>query len=326
MAEINARALMFSLAPEDASDSTTAAKIARYAERKHLAYNLTKEGALSLDGAGRKIHLNKGVVTLRNALDLHALPERVTREDASLQGQRCRASDSVADNRVLTKQQQQTNVVTPPKTMLHVRKMALVDPRLLKSLRENPTPLPHPTSNAIDTSLRDLDAEMTSILDRSDADVSEKVRLYNQALLRYNDMTKARAAKPIPVVEASAATVGEPKDVVGTLPKTLQTKGRQLLSHLSTVAWNERGELMHEGVAIPGSNAVDLVHDLLRKRKTSAPVGWQQFANQMRAANIPMELVGNVTRRRYIQEKRGKRTPKKRKSTPKTTMSGWESL
>ena len=45
MGEINARALMFSLAPEDATDSTTAAKIARYAERKHLAYNLTKEGA-----------------------------------------------------------------------------------------------------------------------------------------------------------------------------------------------------------------------------------------------------------------------------------------
>ena len=287
MSEINARALMFSLAPEDASDSTTAAKIARYAERKHLAYNLTKEGALSLDGAGRKIHLKKGVVTLRNALDLHALPERVTREDASLQGQRCRASGPVGDNRVLTKQQQQTNVVTTPKTMLHVRKMALVDPRLL----------------------------------------------YNQALLRYNDMTKARAAKPIPVVvaekkeaSASAATVGEPTDVVGTLPKTLQTKGRQLLSRLSTVAWNERGELMHDGVAIPGSNAVDLVHDLLRKRKTSDPVGWQQFANQMRAANIPMELVGNVTRRRYIQEKRGKRTPQKRKSTPETTMSGWESL
>ena len=175
MAEINARALMFSLAPEDASDSTTAAKIARYAERKHLAYNLAKEGALSLDGAGRRIHLKKGVVTLRNALDLHALPERVTREEASLQGQWCRASDSVGDNRVLTKQQQ-TNVVTPPKTILHVRKMALVDPRLLKSLRENPTPLPHPTSNAIDTTLRDLDAEMTSILHRSDADVSENVR------------------------------------------------------------------------------------------------------------------------------------------------------
>ena len=60
---------------------------------------------------------------------------------------------------------------------------------------------------------------------------------------------------------------------------------------------------MHEGVAIPGSKAVDLVHDLLRKRKTPDPVGWQQSANQMRADNIPMELVGNVTRRRYTRRR-----------------------
>ena len=305
MAEINARTLMFNLGREDAIDSTTSAKIARYAERKQLAYKLTDEGVLLLDGRGKKIHLRNGVVTLRNALGLHALPER------------CRA---IGDNRVLNKQQQHTNVVT----MLHVRKMALVDPRLLKSLR---APLP----DAIDTTLRDLDAEMTSILDGSDADESEKVRLYNQALLRYNDMTKARAAKPIPVVvevkkEAAATTalVVEPADIVGTLPKTLQMKGRQLLSRLSAVTWNERGELIHKGVAIRGSNAVDLVHDLLRNRKTPDPVGWQQFANQMRAANIPMELVGNVTRRLYLQKKRGKRTPQKR--TPETQMSEWETL
>ena len=253
MAEINARALMFNLGREDAIDSTTSAKIARYAERKQLAYKLTDEGVLLLDGRGKKIHLRNGVVTLRNALGLHALPER------------CRA---IGDNRVLNKQQQHTNVVT----MLHVRKMALVDPRLLKSLRENPTPLP----DAIDSALRDLDAEMTSILDGSDADESEKVRLYNQALLRYNDMTKARSAKPIPVVvevkkeaAATTASVVEPTDIVGTLPKTLQMKGRQLLSRLSAVTWNERGELIHKGVAIRGSNAVDLVHDLLRNRKTS---------------------------------------------------------
>ena len=260
MAEINARALMFNLGREDAIDSTTSAKIARYAERKQLAYKLTDEGVLLLDGRGKKIHLRNGVVTLRNALGLHALPERI------------------GDNRVSNKQQQHTNVVT----MLHVRKMALVDPRLLKSLRENPTPLP----DAIDTALRDLDAEMTSILDGSDADESEKVRLYNQALLRYNDMTKARAAKPIPVVvevkkkeaAATTASVVEPADIVG-------------------------------------------VHDLLRNRKTPDPVGWQQFANQMRAANIPMELVGNVTRRLYLQKKRGKRTPQKR--TPETE---WETL
>ena len=205
MAEINARALMFNLGREDAIDSTTSAKIARYAERKQLAYKLTDEGVLLLDGRGKKIHLRNGVVTLRNALGLHALPERI------------------GDNRVLNKQQQHTNVVT----MLHVRKMALVDPRLLKSLRENPTPLP----DAIDTALRDLDAEMTSILDGSDADESEKVRLYNQALLRYNDMTKARAAKPIPVVvevkkeaAATTASVVEPADIVGS--RVVEMMGR----------------------------------------------------------------------------------------------------
>ena len=177
MAEINARTLMFNLGREDAIDSTTSAKIARYAERKQLAYKLTDKGVLLLDGRGKKIHLRNGVVTLRNALGLHALAERIV--------SRCRAIDPVGDNRILNKQQQHTNVVTPP-TMLHVRKMALVDPRLLKSLRENPTPLsplPDPTSNAIDTTLRDLDAEMTSILDRSDADESEKKKLFKKKKL-----------------------------------------------------------------------------------------------------------------------------------------------
>ena len=193
MTEMNARTLMFNLGP---IDSTTLVKIARYADRKQLTYKITKKGTLLLDGRGKKIHLRKGVVTLRNALDLHALPERVV--------SRYRIDDFRNDNIVLATDPN----LTKQTNMLHVRKMALVDPRLLKSLRENPTPLP----DAIDTALRDLDAEMTSILDGSDADESEKVRLYNQALLRYNDITKARAAKPIPVVvevkkEAAATTI-----------------------------------------------------------------------------------------------------------------------
>ena len=163
---------------------------------------------------------------------------------------------------------------------------------------------------------------MKSILG-SDTDVSEKVRLYNQLLLRYNEMTNTRAAKPTPVVvmksdtvdnvpaagatvETAVLTAGQstdPVNIVGTLPKTMQEKGRQLLSRLSKVAWNERGELMDEVVAIPASIAVDLVHDLLRNRKTArGPVGWRQFAKQMRSANIPLELVGNDARRKHMQK------------------------
>ena len=185
----------------------------------------------------------------------------------------------------------------------------------------------------VDTTLRDLNAEMTIILDKSGVDVSEKVRLYNQALLRYNDMAKDRAAKPTPVVVVKEnepiVTTDVMADVVTTLPKTLQEKGSQLVSRLKTTKWNDRGELMHEGVAVPGSNVVDLVHDLLRKRKTSDPIVWQQFASQMHADNIRMELVGNVARRQHIQKRTRIPTPtpkpKKKKTRPLQLPDDWES-
>ena len=148
-------------------------------------------------------------------------------------------------------------------------------------------------------------------------------------------MVKDRAAKPKPVVvvkenEPIVAT-DVMADVVTMLPKTLHEKGSQLVSRIKTSKWNDRGELLHEGVAIPGSNVVDLVHDLLRKRKTSDPIGWQQFASQMHAANIPMELVGNVATRQHIQKRTRIPTPtpkpkKKKKTTrPLQLPDDWES-
>ena len=51
--------------------------------------------------------------------------------------------------------------------MTNVRKMALVDPRLLETLR-------NPMQPPVDTTLRYLDAAMTSILDRTDIEVTIK--------------------------------------------------------------------------------------------------------------------------------------------------------
>ena len=113
--------------------------------------------------------------------------------------------------------------------MAHVRKMALVDPRLLETLR---TPIQPPS----DANLRDLDSEMTSILDKSGIDVREKVRLYNQALLRYNDMVKISSNKPTPVVvvkEKEPTMTADIKGEVATiLPEALQEKECQLVSCL----------------------------------------------------------------------------------------------
>ena len=85
--------------------------------------------------------------------------------------------------------------------------------------------------------------------------------------------------KPTPVVVVKEKETLATSDIVGvvltTLPKALQEKGRQLVSRLKTTQCNDRGELLHEGVVVPGCIVVVLVHDLLRKRKTSDPIGWQ---------------------------------------------------
>ena len=87
-----------------------------------------------------------------------------------------------------------------------------------------------------------------------------------------------------------------------TVPKTMQAKARRLMEYLKRdVAWTARGELIHEGVPVVGSNVVNLVNDLLRKRKTD-PTGWQPFARQLGAINLPMALVGNVARRTYVRQ------------------------
>ena len=199
--------------------------------------------------------------------------------------------------------------------------MALADPRMLETFRT-------PTQPPIDTTLHDLDFEKTSIPDKTGIYVSEKVRLYNQALVRYNDIAKNSATKPTPVVVVKEKEPTTTMDIMGefvtTLPKALQEQERQLVSRLKTTEWNDRGELLHEGVVVPGSNVIDFVHDLLRKHRTSDPIGWQQFASQMRAANTPMEVVDNVARRRYIQKRKRALTPKSKKGRRVQLPDDWE--
>ena len=165
---------------------------------------------------------------------------------------------------------------------------------------------------------------MTSILDRSDVNVGEKVRLYNQTLLRCNDMTKILANKPTRVVVVNDEKVANEynkeeendttSEIVSTMPKSLQIKARMLTARLKKmVDWNYRGELLHQGTAIPESNITDLVHDLVRIRKTFEPMGWQQLASQPRGSKISMELVGNVARKQPLQ--RGETTPHKKPPT-----------
>ena len=209
--------------------------------------------------------------------------------------------------------------------MEHARKMALVDPRLLDTLRSPP-----PATDTLGKKVQALDDEMKTILDRTDLDDWTKVTLYNQVLQRYNVLADKRIKEPLRVVtvnesevaseSGSAGTAPAPisgleATVLATVPKTMQAKASRLMEHLKRdVEWTARGELIHEGVPVVGSNVVDLVNDLLRKRQT-APTGWLPFARQLRAINLPMTLVGNVARRAYIRPEPSI-SPSRRSRTP----------
>ena len=84
--------------------------------------------------------------------------------------------------------------------MEHARKMALVDPRLLDTLRSPPPPPPPPpATDTVGKKVQALDDEMKTILDRKDLDDGTKVTLYNQVLQRYNVLADKHVKEPIRV-------------------------------------------------------------------------------------------------------------------------------
>jgi hypothetical protein len=55
------------------------------------------------------------------------------------------------------------------------------------------------------------------------------------------------------------------------------------------ISWNEKGELKYKGETVQGSNVVDLVNGVLRKRKYFNPQGWETFGEALREANVPQD-------------------------------------
>ena len=138
--------------------------------------------------------------------------------------------------------------------MEHARKMALVDPRLLETLRSPPPP-----TDTVGKVMQGLDAEMTSILDQKDLNDGDKVKLYNQVLQRYNHLSDRRDKQPTRVVvvnddattetatpekpavaPATAAPSAVEADIVDSVPKTMKVKVKKLIDRLKTqLSWTD---------------------------------------------------------------------------------------
>ena len=89
----------------------------------------------------------------------------------------------------------------------------------------------------------------------------------------------------------------------------MKTKAELLVRKMKAdpnIAWSEKGELKYKG-----ENVVDLVNDVLRKRKYFNPQRWETFGEALREANVPQGLIGHEDCWRYISQT--KRTPRSRK-------------
>ncbi|MCP5007341.1 MAG: hypothetical protein GY941_25890 [Planctomycetes bacterium] len=209
------------------------------------------------------------------------------------------------------------------------KEMILVDPAMWTALNNNNNKSSNtqstPLSNNIATRVvRQTDKDISNILS-SDLDPNEQAFLYSQALQKreqYADQTPAhliqnkllsninpiRAAVPAaqgsPIIKPEKIRAGlDPtieREIVDTLPVSFAGKADRLVRKMKqggVLGWNARGNLTFRGEIIPNTNVVDLVSDVVRKRKNArGPEGWELFAEGMQETNVPQELIGNVDR------------------------------
>ena len=141
-----------------------------------------------------------------------------------------------------------------------------------------------------------LDQEMEEILNRKGLSSGDKWKMFQQVLNRYLHHTPS-AQKPLalPIIDPIAATAGSFEYILESVPKTLMRKTGLLLNLMQAsnrISWNKTGTVTIDNNIIPGSNIIDLVNDVVRKRTISKnPVGINIFKQFLQDINIPKELV-----------------------------------
>ena len=172
--------------------------------------------------------------------------------------------------------------------------MHLIDPKMM--MHQGTTSVTAPV-NPIHRSIVNLDDDMKTVLDRRDLTDQEKVRQYNQILQRYLEYQDHLRTPSLSKISQNVKE--DEEEIIRTVPPKYQRKAEHILKriqHAPNMNWNERGEYIHNGEVIKGSNIVDLVNDVVRHRKAFHPHGWQEFARALGQGNVPQDLIGNRKR------------------------------
>jgi len=156
--------------------------------------------------------------------------------------------------------------------MEHSKKMMLVDPNDLRSVKKH-------------HSL--LDRDISNVLNLQSASDSEKARLYQQTLARFlinRQAIEADFKEPINVRETPKEKSVEETFISG-LPFEQRAKATQVLEDLfayTPLRWDEKGQLKSDGQVISGSDLPSLIsHELQQGEKKTTPIGWDVFTSSL---------------------------------------------
>jgi hypothetical protein len=165
-----------------------------------------------------------------------------------------------------------------------------------------------------------LDKKMQTILEREDISADERLKLYDKSFTRYLNVYDDYRPRPVAVAPEPVKQDLVDNENFESVPKTMKAKVQLLLKKMkssSDISWNEKRELKYKGETVQGFNVVDLINDVLSKRKYFNPQGWETFGEALREANVPHYLIGHEDHWRYItQTKRTPRCRKRQESPP----------
>ena len=117
-----------------------------------------------------------------------------------------------------------------------------------------------------------LEKKMQTILEREDLSADEFLKLHDQSFTRYLNVHDNYRSRPVTVASEPVKQDLIDNEILESVPKTMKAKAQLLLKKMKSspdISWNEKGELKYKGETVQGSNVVNLVYDLLLKRKHS---------------------------------------------------------
>ena len=200
------------------------------------------------------------------------------------------------------------------------KKLILVDPQQWRAAATAPS-LPDSLGSSIST----LDQEMKNILDDKTGDIHTKAQLYQQVLQRYLHLVEKYRERPLgkievpnesssPLVknESSSPIVKNDKHfqnyILRNVPKPQRNKAERLFEEMNKIpelSWDSRNQLVYANKLVKGSNAIDLINDLVQERRSAKytpPKGWEILANALKSVNVPRSVIGNSKRWTFMQD------------------------